>query len=433
MANKTIYGCLDSDGSVTFADGNFCYPCNYSGCLVMEGVHIGQIKVVISEGECDDTYYGCVNGSTGKFQVEIPDNCCSSIAFFECGESGFAFCSEWGDTVPEIILINVGGIRGCDGDVIEELNGCHCLYGLNSWYVFCNDSRWEKTIPLSQQKERFTPTNVEIGDIFKLIVTGNDESTEEISFVATTEVANSVVYGLEVAWNASSNPLCTHITASATAGPTDRYVELTADEAGVGFCVEPSAVNVEGGYDSQTFTKTVITENSGIYFEGHYCRFDLSLRDSGLAISFYYPAGPGYPEEGGFVYKSARPESGDPEDGDYVPPCNYVPFYSDGGHFCPSQTYENCLLSSGPRSCADSDSEGHRYGYGGQVTMEDTSGDSLSYSNWAVSVDYVKTDTRLGSDGLPYRCILGHTSTFADKPITGVNWETYWELAGCRF
>ncbi len=36
----------------------------------------------------------------------------------------------------------------------------------------------------------------------------------------------------------------------------------------------------------------------------------------------------------------------------------------------------------------------------------------------------------VGSNGLDYRCILAHTSTAADKPITGVNWATYWVATG---
>ena len=40
-------------------------------------------------------------------------------------------------------------------------------------------------------------------------------------------------------------------------------------------------------------------------------------------------------------------------------------------------------------------------------------------------------DTKvIGTDGLIYTCILDHTSSAANKPITGVNYATYWELKG---
>lgn len=33
-----------------------------------------------------------------------------------------------------------------------------------------------------------------------------------------------------------------------------------------------------------------------------------------------------------------------------------------------------------------------------------------------------------GSDGNAYECILGHTAAADNKPVTGANWETYWQL-----
>jgi hypothetical protein len=41
-------------------------------------IHKGQVKVVIDDEVCDDTYYGCLNASTGRFQLIIPDDCCYS-------------------------------------------------------------------------------------------------------------------------------------------------------------------------------------------------------------------------------------------------------------------------------------------------------------------------------------------------------------------
>jgi hypothetical protein len=39
-------------------------------------------------------------------------------------------------------------------------------------------------------------------------------------------------------------------------------------------------------------------------------------------------------------------------------------------------------------------------------------------------------DMVVGSNGQVYTCIADHTSTANDKPITGANWATYWELRG---
>jgi hypothetical protein len=37
------------------------------------------------------------------------------------------------------------------------------------------------------------------------------------------------------------------------------------------------------------------------------------------------------------------------------------------------------------------------------------------------------TSVVLGTDGFDYKCILDHTSTLQTKPVTGNNWEPYWE------
>ncbi len=36
----------------------------------------------------------------------------------------------------------------------------------------------------------------------------------------------------------------------------------------------------------------------------------------------------------------------------------------------------------------------------------------------------------LGTDGLNYKCILTHTATAANKPVTGVDYATYWSQTG---
>ena len=85
MANETLYGCVDwATGKVQFSqtDGNvecqYCSSdsCIWLGCIEWDGVHAGQVAVTIDNDNCDDTYYGCVDWSTGEFEVSVPDNCC---------------------------------------------------------------------------------------------------------------------------------------------------------------------------------------------------------------------------------------------------------------------------------------------------------------------------------------------------------------------
>ncbi len=108
------------------------------------------------------------------------------------------------------------------------------------------------------QVDTFTPANVEIGDIFTLTVTGNNGSSFAINYTAVDTLVATVCTGLETAWNASTNVLCTPITAADNT--TD--ITLTADAAGVAFEVVSSAVN-GGATDDQTLTRAATTANSG--------------------------------------------------------------------------------------------------------------------------------------------------------------------------
>lgn len=40
------------------------------------------------------------------------------------------------------------------------------------------------------------------------------------------------------------------------------------------------------------------------------------------------------------------------------------------------------------------------------------------------------TSEVVGSDGVNYRCIMGHTSDTINKPITGTSWRVYWSAGG---
>jgi hypothetical protein len=113
------------------------------------------------------------------------------------------------------------------------------------------------------QVDTFTPGGtIESGDVFILTVAGERGETTAITFIATATTVANVAAGLMAAWNASTNPLCTGITA--TGGVT--AVVLTADTAGVPFYVVGTTTETGGGAaDDQTFVKTATTANSGPY------------------------------------------------------------------------------------------------------------------------------------------------------------------------
>jgi hypothetical protein len=106
------------------------------------------------------------------------------------------------------------------------------------------------------QEDSFTPANVEIGDQFVLTITGEDGTTNAVSFTATAATVANVTAGLATAWNASTHRLCTPITAAdATTSMT-----LTADTAGVPFAVAATTTD-GGGSNTQTLTRAAVTPN----------------------------------------------------------------------------------------------------------------------------------------------------------------------------
>ena len=49
---------------------------------------------------------------------------------------------------------------------------------------------------------------------------------------------------------------------------------------------------------------------------------------------------------------------------------------------------------------------------------------------WPALDSAATTSEVLGTDTLNYKCILAHTSATLTQPVTGVDWELYWELGG---
>ncbi len=119
------------------------------------------------------------------------------------------------------------------------------------------DNRYVGEAVAVVQVDTFTPTNVEIGDVFTLTSIGWDGVTEVLPFTATAATAANVAAALVALWNASESSACTGVTASGTV-----TVILTADTAGVAFSVTATAVQ-GGGADDQTLDRVATTKNEG--------------------------------------------------------------------------------------------------------------------------------------------------------------------------
>jgi hypothetical protein len=120
--------------------------------------------------------------------------------------------------------------------------------------------RWTGKATAVAQVDTFTPGGtIEADDIFILTVTGWDGTSTTISVAAGGTGASDVVTALKTAWNASTNALCTPITASGTA-----TLILTADTAGVPFSVAGSTTEANGtAADAQTFSKASTVASAG--------------------------------------------------------------------------------------------------------------------------------------------------------------------------
>lgn len=76
----TVYGCVNfSSGTAVITFENLETCLEQSSCIIFTGVHAGQIALTLSgadDEDCNDTFYGCWNPTTSKFQIEIPEDCC---------------------------------------------------------------------------------------------------------------------------------------------------------------------------------------------------------------------------------------------------------------------------------------------------------------------------------------------------------------------
>ena len=122
------------------------------------------------------------------------------------------------------------------------------------------DLRWTGAAVAVAQVDTFTPGGtIEADDIFILTITGWDGTSTAVSAAAGGSTPTDVVTALKTAWNDSTHPLCTPITASGTA-----TLILTADTAGEAFSVAGTTTEAGGGgADDQTFGKASTVASAG--------------------------------------------------------------------------------------------------------------------------------------------------------------------------
>lgn len=120
MASEIIYGCVEADMTITFDQDP---DCQYSGCYYETGIHAQQIGITIDNDYCDDEYYGCVDwGNNGKFEVSVPDYCCTGL-----GEDHF--CDDCFESV-EAQPVKLRFTWHCDNMKCPGQNGCPAGTGL---------------------------------------------------------------------------------------------------------------------------------------------------------------------------------------------------------------------------------------------------------------------------------------------------------------
>lgn len=104
----TVHGRFQDNGTV-FCDLPACVE--YCAVPVWTGEHAGQVALTLSDAtnqDCNDTFYGCVDFATGKFEVLIPDNCCEEIP-----EYGLDCCQFLDPDTPDwssVVTYNLGDI-----------------------------------------------------------------------------------------------------------------------------------------------------------------------------------------------------------------------------------------------------------------------------------------------------------------------------------
>jgi len=139
---QTIYGCVNwgEGGRIEFESVD-CISENIRGCINWTGAHAGQVEVTITtadEAVCNDTFYGCIDWATGKFQISLPE-CC----FCPCSYSNdIPECYQVNKT-PEKVIVRFTGVLKCSDDSSLDLNDvdiCVSYYGSYTYGSFIGDA-----------------------------------------------------------------------------------------------------------------------------------------------------------------------------------------------------------------------------------------------------------------------------------------------------
>jgi len=116
------------------------------------------------------------------------------------------------------------------------------------------DYFWSPRAEAVAQVEKATPANVEVGDIFTLVVANVTIAT----YTAAAATVADVTAGLTAAWNLSTHPYGNLITAT----DDTTHVTLTSDVTELPFIVSSTATN-GGAADTQTLTVASVTAATG--------------------------------------------------------------------------------------------------------------------------------------------------------------------------
>ena len=124
-----------------------------------------------------------------------------------------------------------------------------------------SDLRWTGAATAVAQVDTITPGGtIEADDLFILTITGWDGTSTAISVAAGGTTVADVTAAMVAAWNASTHPLCTPITAT----DNTTNLTLTADTAGEAFSVAATTTEAGGGAaDAQTFSRAATTASAG--------------------------------------------------------------------------------------------------------------------------------------------------------------------------
>jgi len=152
--SKTLYGSVSwPSGVIKF---NWSGDCTQPECIGQEvtgciNFGTGQVEVTITGTRCvncNDTYYGCVDWTTGKFQVIVPDECyggsvdpcddcdCYQPYAIDVTFSNISVCSDCCEIVPDNPNLPSNSFKGTSFSgngtyrcVNDAAHGTSCTWG----------------------------------------------------------------------------------------------------------------------------------------------------------------------------------------------------------------------------------------------------------------------------------------------------------------